>query len=136
VIPGALDYNTERMDTSAIDFTALVVGVVVAGFITAVFAIATPTPGRRRIWLAAAAITAVLMAVGLADLLRETPRETHVATVILGASLPVLGAVGMIAATRRVRPLSRWALVFVTALALLFVGMFVGAALVPRYLGG
>lgn len=123
------------MDTSAVDFAALAVGVVAAAAITVALALASRGENRRRLWIAAGGVTALLIAVGLADLLRETPRETHLATVFLGATSPVLGAAGMIYATRHVRPLSRWSLVFVTALVLLFLGMFLGAAILPRYLG-
>lgn len=123
------------MDTSAIDFTALGVAAGAAAIITGVLGAASRGERWGRMWVAAAAVAIVLIAVGLADLLRERPRETHVATVLLGIPLPVVAAVGMIRATRPVRPWYRWPLVYVTALVTLFAGLFVGAALLPRYLG-
>lgn len=123
------------MDTSAFDFAALGTGVVVAAVITAAFAWTTRSDSWPRVWIAAAVLTLVLIAVGLADLLRERPRETHIATVLFGVPLPVLGAVGMQRALRRVRPWLRWAGVFLTALVLLFSGILIGAAMLPRWLG-
>lgn len=124
------------MDTTAIDFTALGAGAGVAGVITLVLALAARDERWGRVWIAAAAVALALIALGLGDLVRERPRETHLATVLLGVPLPVLAAVGMIRATHRVRAWYRWPMVYVTALLALFAGLFVGAAILPRYLGG
>ena len=123
------------MDTSAIDFTALAAGVGTAALITVALALGS-RGGRRRTWIVAAVTAAALTVVGLVDLMREQPRETHLATAVAGAWLPVLGATGMVLATRRVRPWIRWLMVCATALVLLFLGLFAGAALLPRYLPG
>lgn len=123
------------MDTSAIDFAALGLGVLVAAIITAALAWATRVDSWLRVWVVAGVVAVILIAVGMADLLRERPRETHVATVLVGIPLPVLGAVGMQRAMRGVRPWLRWSGVFLTALVLLFSGLLIGAALLPRYLG-
>lgn len=124
------------MDTTAIDFTALGAGAATAAVITGVLAVAARGERWGRTWVAAAALAIALIAVGLVDLLRERSRETHVATVLLGVPIPVLAALGMIRATHRVRRWYRWPLVYGTAFLLLFAGLFVGAALLPRYLGG
>lgn len=122
------------MDTSAIDFAALTTGVISAGLITAALAWGARS-GTTRVWIAAAVVTVVLMGVGWVDLARERPRETHVATLLIGIPFPVLGAAGLQYAMRRVRPWIRWAVVFLVALALLFLGLLVGAAIAPRFLG-
>ena len=122
------------MDTSAIDFGALGTGVAVALLITAALGWAQLNSWSR-VWIVAGILTVVLIAIGLADLLRERPRETHIATVLVGIPLPVLGAVGMQRAMRRVRPWLRWIGVFLTTLVLLFAGILIGAAMLPRWLG-
>lgn len=122
------------MDTSAVDFLALTLALVIAAAITVTLWLANRGETARRAWIAAATLIALLIAVGLADLLRETPRQTHIAAVLLGAPLPVLGAMGMLIATRTVRPIWRWLLTFAAAFFLLFGGLLIGAALLPRYL--
>jgi UDP-N-acetylmuramyl pentapeptide phosphotransferase/UDP-N-acetylglucosamine-1-phosphate transferase len=120
------------MDFSAVDFPALGLALIIALTITVALMRADPG-GNRRGWITAAVVAGVLFAVLLADLLRETPRQTHVATAIVGAIVPVLGALGMVRATRRVRPLFRWSLVYVTALILLLAGLLLGATFVARF---
>jgi hypothetical protein len=122
------------MDTSALDFPAVALGALIALGITAGLWYAHRAGDNRRTWIIAGAIATLLLVVGLIDLLRAAPRETSLATVFVGAPLPVLGAVGMIRGTRRVRPLYRWPLVFVTAFVLLFGGLLLGAAVLPKYL--
>lgn len=122
------------MDTAAIDFPALTLATMIALGITIALGFARRGENIRRGWMAAAALTALLLAIGLADLLRATPRETHLATVLVGAPLPVLGAMWMIVGTRRVRARVRWPMVFVTAFLLLFGGLLLGAAVIPKYL--
>lgn len=124
------------MDTSAIDFAALALGVIAAAIITGAVAWGARSGGAARLWIAAATATVVLLAVGLVDLLRERPRETHIATLLIGVPLPVLGAVGLHRAMRRARPWMRWSVVFLAALVLMFVGLLIGAAVAPKYLGG
>jgi hypothetical protein len=130
------------MDTSAFDFPAILLGVATAAVITAATSYAAGggdatgnSGGRwRRLIIVGGALTLVLGTLAFMDLLREQPRETHVATVIVGVLLPNLGAVGMQQAARRVRPWIRWTLVFVTVFVLLFAGLLIGAAFVPRFL--
>jgi UDP-N-acetylmuramyl pentapeptide phosphotransferase/UDP-N-acetylglucosamine-1-phosphate transferase len=122
------------METSAVDFVALTLAVMVALAITVSLALAHRGDGNRRAWIAAVTLIAVLIAVGLADLLRETPRQTHIAAALLGASLPVLGALGMLLATRTLRPIWRGLLTFAAAFFLLLGGVLLGAAVLPRYL--
>lgn len=122
------------MDTAAIDFPALALATLIALGITVALWFGNRGDDKRRGWIAAAALAAVLLAIGLLDVLRATPRETHVATAVFGATLPVLGAMGMILGTRRVRPLVRWPMVFVTAFVLLFGGVLLGAAVLPKFL--
>jgi hypothetical protein len=122
------------MDTAAVDFPALVLATVIAAVITAVLFLAHREDNNRRGWIAAAAVTAILLAIGLADLLREKPRETFIAAPLIAAALPVLGATGMIRGTRRMRPWLRWLLVFVTTFLLLFTGLLLGATVLPKYL--
>jgi len=122
------------MDTSAIDFPALALALTIALAITVVLWWAYRGGNVRRGWIAAATLTALLLAIGLADVLSATPRETHLATVFVGAPLPAFGAMGMIVGTRRVRPGYRWPMVFATAFALLFVGLIIGATVVPKFL--
>ena len=78
---------------------------------------------------------AVLIAIGLVEILTARPREVHVATIVLGVPLPILGALGLIRATRRMRAWVRWPIVYVATLVLMFAGLLLGATMVPRYLG-
>lgn len=122
------------MDTAAVDFPALLNATLVALAITAALGFAHRAENSRRDWIIAAALAVFLVAVGLVDLLREDPRETHIATVFFGAALPVFGAMGMIRSTRRIRAGFRWPIVFATTFVLLFGGLLIGAALLPRLL--
>jgi len=122
------------MDTAAVDFPALLLATIVAAGITAVCVLAYRGHDTRRLWIAAGAFAVLLFAIGLADLLRATPQETHYAAPVVGVILPVLGAVGMIRAARRMRPWLQWLLVFGTAFILLFAGLLIGATVVPRFL--
>lgn len=123
------------LDTSAIDFAALAVGAISAAIITAALAWGARHAGALRVWIAAAAVTLVLAGIGLVDLLRERPRETHIAAILVGVPIPVLGALGLQHAMRRVRPWIRWSVVFLVAFVLVFLGLLIGAAILPRYLG-
>jgi uncharacterized membrane protein HdeD (DUF308 family) len=122
------------MDASVLDFPALLLGVFVAVVIATALLYSYRLEDKRRMWIVAGVLAAVLIAAGVIDLLRESPRETHIATPFFGAIFPVLGALGMVRATRRVRMRYRWPLVFVTAFALLFGGLLMGATLVPQLL--
>jgi UDP-N-acetylmuramyl pentapeptide phosphotransferase/UDP-N-acetylglucosamine-1-phosphate transferase len=122
------------MDTAVIDFPALAIGFTISLVVTVALSRAERGGDRRRGWIVAGALAALLIAIGLVDLLRETPRQTHVATVLVGVPLPILGALGVIRATRRVRPALRWTVVFSTTFVLLFGGLLIGAAVVPRWL--
>lgn len=122
------------MDNSAFDIPALLLTIVVAAIIAAALVYAHRDGNNRRGWIVAGVLTLVFSAIGALDLLRSSPRETHFTTVIVGVALPVLGALGMIHGTRRVRPWVRWLLTFVTALVLLIGGLQLGATVAARFL--
>jgi hypothetical protein len=117
---------------AVVDVPALIVSVFVALAITVTLMLAHRGDNHRRGWLAAGGISVVLIAIGLIDLLRATPRETNLGAVVVGIALPVVGALGMIRATRRVRPWVRCLMVFFTAYALLFGGLLIGATVASR----
>jgi hypothetical protein len=119
----------------SVDVPALLLAIAVSGAITAVLAFFA-RDGRRRDWLVAGGVALVLAAAGVMNLMTESPRETHVATAIAGAILPVAGAMGPIAGTRRVRPWLRWLVVFLIAFGLLIAGLLIGASILPRFIGG
>lgn len=121
------------MDTSVIDFPALLLAILIAAAIAAALLAAYRGESNRRAWIVSGVVTAVLLALGAVDLLRRSPREVHILSIIIGAPLPVLGALGMVLATRRVRLWVRSLLVFATALLLLFGGLLLGAAVIPRW---
>ena len=120
---------------SAPTISALIVGIVFAAIITAVIAFFADK-GTNRDWLVAGGLALLLMAIGIANLLTENPRETHIATAIVGALLPVAGATGITHGTRRVRPWIRWPVVFISSFVLLLGGLLLGASIIPRFLGG
>jgi intracellular septation protein A len=117
------------------DVPALLLAIVISAAITAVLAFFA-RDGRKRDWLIAGAVALVLAVAGVVNLMTETPRETHMATAIAGAILPVAGGMGTIAATRRVRPWLRWLVVFLIAFGLLIAGLLLGASILPRFIGG
>jgi hypothetical protein len=123
------------LDTTAVDFSALLLGIGASGIITAALAWASRREGTARLWITAAALTVLLVAIGFVDLMRERPRETHIATLLVGIPIPVLGAVGLYYAMRRVRPWVRWSVIFLAGFVLLFLGLLIGAAIMPRFLG-
>ena len=116
-----------------VDFAALALGLGVTLLIT-VAQIWADREGPRRGWLVSLSLAVALVALGLLDLLRETPRQTHLATAFAGGTLPVLAALGLVRATRRVRPWFRWPLVFVTTFVVLLAATLTGATLVAKYL--
>lgn len=120
---------------TSVDLPALLLAIAISAAITAVLALYA-REGRKRDWLIAGAITLVLTVTGVANLLTESPRETHIATAFTGAMLPVAGAMGIIAGTKRVRPWLRWLVVFVLTFALLVSGLLLGASILPRFIGG
>jgi uncharacterized membrane protein HdeD (DUF308 family) len=115
-----------------IDYAALALGILIAAAITLVLMRAHRGENSRRGWITAGVVAAILLAIGIIDLMAAPRRELPLATVIVGATLPVLGAVGMIHATRRVRPWVRWIMVYVTTLLLLFIGLLIGATAPSR----
>jgi hypothetical protein len=120
---------------SVLDLPALFLAVLISLGVSVAMIAAHGTNNRRRGWIVAGALAAALAAVGVADLMRETPRETHMATVVLGSLFPVFGALGAIRGTNRIsRRWIRWPLIFLATFALLFAGLLMGATLVPRYL--
>ena len=122
------------MDTSAIDFPALLTMIVAALGITAAIGFAGRGGSRSRRWLGALGVTIALVAIGLADLLRESPRETHLATLFIGIPLPVLAAMATERLTRRIRVWLRWLIVFLVTFVALLSGLLIGAAIAPRFL--
>jgi hypothetical protein len=125
------------MEHSVLDLPALFVAILVSIIITGVLIVAHGDYNKRRGWIAAGLLAAALIAIGLFDLLRQQPRETHLATVFLGATLPIVGAIGVIRGTKRVtRRWIRWPVIFLATFILLFVGLLFGATIVPRYLSG
>lgn len=123
------------MNTGAIDYSALALALTITLAITVALGWADRGAIPRRSWLMAAALAAVLISIGLAEILTAKPREVHVATVLIGAPLPILGSLGLIRATRRVRPWARWPVIYVATLALMFAGLLIGAAFIPKYFG-
>lgn len=121
------------MNNSTFDYSALLIAVAIALVITAALSTAYRRENRKRLWIVAGLLTAALVGIGLIDLLRASPRETHIATVIVAPMLSVLGALGMIRGTRGVRARIRLPVVFLTALSLFFAGLLIGATLVPRW---
>ena len=119
---------------SQFDVPALLIAIGIALVITVAFRIAHRGENHRRGWITAGILVAALAGIGMFDLLRVQPREMQLATVIIGAALPVIGALGMIRGTRGVRSWIRWPLVFATAFVLLFVGLLIGATLASRLL--
>jgi len=117
-----------------IDYAALVIAALIALGITAALMRAHRDDNHRRGWLTAGYVAAALISIGIADLVAAPRHEIPGATVLVGATLPVLGSVGMIRATRRVRPWVRWIMVFATAFVLLFGGLLIGATVPSRLL--
>jgi hypothetical protein len=120
--------------SSVVDVPALLVASIIALVITVMLMRAHAVESHRGGWITAGVLAAALTAMGATDLLLSTPRETNFATVIVGAVLPVLGALGMIRGTRGVRPWIRWPLVFLVAFVLLFGGLLIGATFATRLL--
>ena len=121
------------MDAGAFDFSAMIVAILVSLAITVAFFFAERRT-RRFAWMTAGVLAAALVSIGVIDLLRATPRETHLATVFVGGVAPVLGALALARATAPMRPYFRWPLVFLVTLVLLFGALLFGAAVMPRYL--
>ena len=123
------------MDTSAVDFPALALLILASIAITAAIGVAgRGERSRRNRWLGALGITILLIAIGLVDLMRETPRETHLATLFIGIPLPVLAAMATERLTRRVRAWLRWLVVFLVTFVTLVSALLIGAAIAPRFL--
>jgi hypothetical protein len=120
--------------TDIIDYAALFLATLIAVAISVALMQAHRGENFRRGWITAGIVAAALIAIGLIDLGVAPRREIPIATVIVGATVPVLGAVGMIRATRRVRPWLRWLMVFGTAFVLFFAGLMLGATIPSRLL--
>jgi hypothetical protein len=114
---------------------ALVLAVVIAASVTTTLIMSERPFDHRRIWRAGGILAVVLIALGLLDVFTRSPRELTPSVIVLGAATPILGSIGIIYGTRRVKPWVRWILVFVTAFLLLFVGLIFGATTTARYLG-
>jgi hypothetical protein len=120
------------MNASALDIPALLLALVVAVVVAASLIIAH-RGGNRRGWVVAGVLALALVGLGAADIQRAEPRETHVSTVATGVLLSVLGSLGMVRGTRRVRPWLQWLLTVLAALVLLLAGLLLGAAFVSRF---
>src|SRR5688572_10449200 len=96
------------MGSSSVDFIALGAGAGVALLISGGLVLALRGDNARRGWIVATALFLALCALGVVDLLRYSPRETTFSNVVIGFLLPVLGTLGILRATRRVRPWIRW----------------------------
>jgi hypothetical protein len=118
----------------AVDVPALLLAVVLSAVITAALALFADK-GTHRDWAAAGAIALAVFAIGMIDLMRETPRETFWATWIFGAAVPVAAATGVLHSTRSMRPWIRYPVVFLLTVVMLFGGLLIGATLVTRFLG-
>src|SRR5688500_9022340 len=119
----------------AVDVAALSLSIIISAAITAVLA-RFANSGTRRDWVVAGATALLLMLIGIVDLLTERPRETHMATAVVGALLPVAGAIGVMRGSRRIqRAWLRWLIVFLVAFVLLLGGLLLGASILPRFLG-
>ena len=121
------------MGSSAVDFIALGTAAAVALVIVVVLALALRGGDTRRGWIAAGALFTVLCALGIIDLLRHAPRETMFSNVVIGVLAPVLGTLGIMRGTRRVRPWIRWVVGYLMAFLLVFAGFLLGAT-VARFL--
>ena len=119
----------------SVDLPALLLAVVISAAITALLVLYARN-GQKRDWLIAGGVALVLAVIGVANLMTESPRETHVATAFTGALVPVAGAMGVIAGTKRVRPWLRWLVVFVLTFVFLILGLMLGASILPRFIGG
>ena len=119
----------------AVDVTALSLAILVSAAITAVL-IRFASTGTRRDWIVAGIVALVLMLAGIAELLTERPRETHLATWVVGAMLPVAAGTGITRALQHSRTWVRWLSVFLTVFLLLISGLLLGASVAPRFLGG
>lgn len=119
----------------ATDVPALSLAIAIAALITGVIAFFA-NAGTRRDWLIAGGLALAIMLLGIVNLLTERPRETHIATAIVGALLPVSGAMGLSHSMRRARPWLRWLCVFLLAFALLIGGLLIGASILPRFIDG
>jgi hypothetical protein len=125
------------MQLSGADVITILIALAVAAAVTTtVWLTDRPTSdGRRRTWLIAAILVVVITAIGAVDVYTRSPREIALSTLLLGATLPVAGAVGMVRATHRLRPWIRWLLAFATAFLLLFGGLLAGASYISRMIG-
>jgi hypothetical protein len=109
--------------------------LVIALVISSALIVAHRGGNKRRGWFVGGGLTALLLTIGIIDLMRETPRETHIASVILAVTLPVIGTIGAIRGTHRLRRgWLRWPIVFATTFLLFFVGLLIGATVLPRFL--
>ena len=120
---------------SVVDLPALVVALLVAAVITAALLYAFRAENKRREWITAGLLTAGIVVLGAVDIFSGPTWETKLSTVVVGAVLAVLSALGMVRATRRMRLRYRAPLVFLIALAMLLAGLLLGASFVSRALG-
>jgi hypothetical protein len=115
----------------AVDVPAILLAVVLSAAISAALMLFADK-GVHRDWYVAGGVALAVFAIGMVDLLRETPRETHWATWVFGAGVPVAISTGLLHATRPMKRWQRIPIVFLTTLLLLFGGLLFGSSVIPR----
>ena len=115
------------------DTPALLLAILVAAVIVAALHAAHRGENTGRGWIVAGALALGLILIGVIDLLRYAPRETHFTTVIVGVLLPVSGTLGFLRGTRKMRRVwLRLILAFLVAFVLLVGGLQIGATVASR----
>jgi len=117
---------------SAVDVPAMLLAAALSAAITAALMLLADK-GINRDWYVAGGVALAVFAIGMIDLMRETPRETHWATWIFGAAFPVAVATGLLHATRPMKRWKRIPIVFLTTYLMLFGGLLFGSSVFPRF---
>ena len=118
----------------AVDVPALLLAVLLSAAITAALMLFADK-GIHRDWYVAGGVALAVFAIGMVDLMRETPRETFWATWIFGAGLPVAVSTGLLHATRTMKRWKRIPTVFLTTFLTLLGGLLIGSSVLPRWFG-
>jgi hypothetical protein len=118
----------------AVDVPAITLAAVLSAAITAALGF-FGDKGTRRDWIVAGGVALAVFAIGMIDLLRETPRETFWATWIFGAGVPVAVSTAVLHSTRAMKPWVRYPTIFLITFVLLFGGLLFGSSVLPRWIG-